>query len=321
MGEQKELENKLELKLGKEDVAARKRKLEKETGGLLSDEALIAMIGDEEGLTEMTVSRLADLKPGDPVFATCRLDSIEAPREFRTRDKVGKLRKLRVSDDTGSLIITLWDEETALPEQLGLKAGSSVRILSAELKQTRYGPEIHIGRTGFLVPEGDGNGRNDGKSMAKGGQPEGAGGPGKGPRPESGPGRGSGLESGPGPKGVHSQSETYRSEAYRVPAAFDAEEEEPVISTVKELPGPGRRVVVTGVILSLRASGRGKARQVVARFFDGTGECDAVFQGASIPRISNLEVGSELELAKAIVMMREGWVCLGCDDKTEVRVK
>jgi hypothetical protein len=306
MGEQKELEKKLELKLGKEDLAARKRKLEKETGGLLTDEALMAIIGDEEGLTEMTVSCLADLKPGDPVFASCRLDSIEAPREFRTRDKVGKLRKLRVSDDTGSLVITLWDEETALPEQLGLKAGSSVRILSAELKQTRYGPEIHIGRTGFLVPEGNGNGRKVRKSRAKMEPPESAGGRASSPEPEMGP----------GPAGSPSISGTKPA-----PTASEAENEELALSTVKELPCPGRRVIVTGVIVALKASGRGRARQVVARFFDGTGECDAVFQGASIPQIANLEVGSELELAKALVMMRDGQNCIVCDDMTEVKAK
>jgi ssDNA-binding replication factor A large subunit len=87
------------------------------------------------------------------VSTRARIDGIEPVRTFHGRDRAGRLRKLRISDSTASMALTLWDEEVELVEKLGLKAGSRVRILSATLKETRYGREVHVGRSGFIVPE------------------------------------------------------------------------------------------------------------------------------------------------------------------------
>jgi len=153
MAADSEIKKRLLAKLGAEELEARMRRIRDGSGGLLDDEAIAALIADEQGISEQHFSTLAELGPDAPLSAKCRIDSIEPPRTFQGRDRSGRLRKLRVSDGTASMALTLWDEETGIVEQLGLKAGSRVRLLSAVLKMTRFGPEIHVGRNGFIVPE------------------------------------------------------------------------------------------------------------------------------------------------------------------------
>lgn len=154
MGAQNEgLRARLEQRLGPSLLRDRMEALRRETGGLLDGRALLALVADEEGLTETNLSTLAELEPSRPVFTRCVVEKIGPAREFRGRDGAGRLRKLEVSDATGALALTLWNEETGLVEQLGLRPGTAIRILSAVLKESRFGREIQVGKTGFIVPE------------------------------------------------------------------------------------------------------------------------------------------------------------------------
>ena len=148
-----EMREQLGQKLGEKELEERVLRLRQESGGLLDDEAVLALIADEEGMTQARLATLAELAPEAPVMTRARIEAIEPARKFQGRDREGRLRTLKVSDATGSLTLTLWDEEVDMVEQLGMRPGSVIRILSAVLKQTRYGPEIHVGRTGFIVPE------------------------------------------------------------------------------------------------------------------------------------------------------------------------
>jgi ssDNA-binding replication factor A large subunit len=147
------LKSRLEERLGAQKLVERMEQLRQETGGLLDGRAILAILADEMGLAESPFSTLSGLDPSRPVFTRCSIESIDATREFQGRDRAGKLRKLKVADQTGSMPLTLWDEETGLVEQLGLKPGSLVRILSATLRETRFGREIYVGKNGFLLSE------------------------------------------------------------------------------------------------------------------------------------------------------------------------
>jgi len=149
----KDLRERLAKRLGPEKLQERMEELRKEAGGLLDGKAILALVADEQGLTETQFAALAELDPARPVFTRCRIDDIEPVRQFQGRERAGKLRKLNVSDGTGSMVLTLWDEETGLVEQLGLRPGALVRILAATLRETRFGREIHVGKTGFLLAE------------------------------------------------------------------------------------------------------------------------------------------------------------------------
>ncbi len=149
----------LQARLGPGKLKEMMERLRQETGGLLNDDAVIALVADELGMTETPFSPLAELTEDRPVFTRCCIGAIENTREFRSRDRTGKLRKLRVMDGSTELVMTLWDEETVLVEQLGLKPGTRVRILGAVLRTTRFGQQIHVGRSGFIVLDEDVNER------------------------------------------------------------------------------------------------------------------------------------------------------------------
>jgi len=147
------LKGRLELSLGKEELQTRMARIGQETGGLLDDDAVLALIADEAGMTVQRLSGLGGLSPDAPVSAACTIDEIEPARSFRSDARFGRFRRLKVSDKNNSMTLMLWDDETELVEQLGLHPGSRIRILSAVLKNTKYGPQIHVGRNGFIVPE------------------------------------------------------------------------------------------------------------------------------------------------------------------------
>jgi hypothetical protein len=153
-GESDDTRTRLETLLGTGPLKERLEALQAETGGLLDEAALLALLADEHGLAATPFRRLSDLEPSASAFALCTVEIVEPIREFRGRDRIGRLRKLRVSDGSASLALTLWDEETGLVEQLGLVPGSRIRILGAALRETRYGREIHVGRSGFVMNDG-----------------------------------------------------------------------------------------------------------------------------------------------------------------------
>ncbi len=251
----RDLRGELEARLGPERLEHRLRSLREESGGLLTDEAMIALIADEEGLSEATLSPLGGLRPDAPVNARCTVDSIGPTREFVGRGGPGRVRRVALADGTGRLALVLWDEDTELVEGLGLAPGSRVRVLSATLKDGRFGPEIHLGRSGFLLHEA--------------------------PGPTEGP---------------------------------------PAPANIDQLAGLSGRVTVRGVILSISPSGRGRARSLVARVFDGTGECVVDMSGAPPEGTEGLAPGREVELSGAIVERGGGAPSLRCDRSSRVRM-
>ncbi len=152
-GKDTDARSKLEERLGPGILKDRLDGLAGETGGLLDEEAMLALLSDELGLTEAQFSKLAELDPARPVFTRCQIEAVGPARDFQCRERAGRLRKLQISDSSGASTLTLWDEETALVEQLGLRPGSIIRILFATLRETRFGREIHVGKTGFIIAE------------------------------------------------------------------------------------------------------------------------------------------------------------------------
>ena len=245
----------LERILGRHPLEARLESLRLETGGLLDDHALLALVADEEGVAETPFTTLDGLREGGPVFTRCRVEAVGPTREFQGSGGAGRLRKLLVSDGTRSVNLTLWGEETGLVERLGIAPGALVRVLSGTFKETRYGPEIQVGRTGFIVVE-----------------------------------------------------------------ATPAEEGPPAPVNISELGGARGRVVVRGVLTSLSSSGRGRARTVVGRIFDGTGECEVDFSTAPQDCLEGLGPGLEVEVSGAAVRLKGSIPSLICSASTKVRI-
>jgi len=153
MNEDEKVKERLEEALGSQELTARIAKIRQETDGLLDDDAVLALIADEMGMTRQRLSGLSGLSADAPVSTACVIDEIEPARTFKSDTRSGRLRRLHVSDPSARLTLMLWDEEVELVEQLGLRPGSRIKILSAVMKNTRYGPQIHVGRNGFIATD------------------------------------------------------------------------------------------------------------------------------------------------------------------------
>jgi hypothetical protein len=151
--EEEGLEKRLEETLGKEELQTRMTRIRQETQKLLDDDAIEALIADEMGMIRQRLSSLSELSVDTTVSTACIIDEIEPARAFKSDARSGRYRRLHVSDGSSRMALMLWDEEVDLVEQLGLHPGSRIKILSAVLKNTKYGPQIHVGRNGFIVPE------------------------------------------------------------------------------------------------------------------------------------------------------------------------
>ncbi len=64
--------------------------------------------------------------------------------EFKKRDRTpGKVRKLELRDETGRIIVVLWNEK--VDELAKLKEGDSLKLIDARVKKARNGePELHV---------------------------------------------------------------------------------------------------------------------------------------------------------------------------------
>jgi len=251
--EEEGLERRLENALGKEELQTRMTSIRQKTQGLLDDDAIEALIADEMGMTRQRLSGLSELSSDATVSTACSIDEIEPARTFKSDTRSGRYRRLHVSDGRARMALMLWDEEVGLVEQLGLHPGSRIKILSAVLRNTKYGPQIHVGRNGFIILE----------------EPPAVAGP-------------------------------------------------PVLRDIKDL--DGGRVIVKGVLLSFLASGRGRNRTAVGRLFDGTGEVEVQFGPILLEKLSNANVGVELEVAGALAVTEGDKRRLICDEHASLRI-
>ncbi|MEM2869716.1 MAG: hypothetical protein QW379_04760 [Thermoplasmata archaeon] len=247
----------LEQRLGRAELESRLELLRRETEGLLDEPALLSLIADEESLNRQPFTPLRDLRPGTPVFIRCTVDGIGPIREYRSSSGTGRVRKLSVSDETASLQLTLWGDETEIVERLGIAPGVTLRVLSGVFKETAFGPEIHVGRKGFIVVE--------------------------------------------------------QTPAARPPSPA-------TIGGLRNLTNPGDRVTVQGVLTFFSSTGGGRARTVLARLFDGTGECEVEFSGLPPESLNGLAPGVEVELSGAFVSHDKRFPSLICTSGTTVRI-
>lgn len=70
-------------------------------------------------------------------------------KAFKTEKAEGKLMSITLADETGSIRITLWNDEIEKARELGIKEGDAVRV-AGYVRQGLYGPELRLGRFGKL---------------------------------------------------------------------------------------------------------------------------------------------------------------------------
>ncbi|MCX8174587.1 MAG: hypothetical protein N3E51_00060 [Candidatus Micrarchaeota archaeon] len=138
-----ELERRLRQALGEKYEKALSAKISM-FGGLLTKEAAIRLLCKENGIdAEQKLGLGQALKSTLPFSFAAKIDRIFPVQKYR--NGAGCLVRLHISDETGSAVLVLWNEQAALV-QGKIAAGDTVECSGAYVK----GGEIHIGRGGSI---------------------------------------------------------------------------------------------------------------------------------------------------------------------------
>jgi replication factor A1 len=84
---------------------------------------------------EEVISNIDEISPDEEVNIIGRIIRIPPVRTFDRNGKDGQVTSLELQDATGKISYTLWNKDVELVEDLELKEGDSVKILSAQPKE------------------------------------------------------------------------------------------------------------------------------------------------------------------------------------------
>jgi ssDNA-binding replication factor A large subunit len=128
--------------------------------GLLTEEAAAHLVANNLGINGAgrrieAKLKIADLTAGlSDVSLTGRVIHIFPSRTFdRDNTRKGKVLRLILGDETGSVTAVFWDEKADHVEASNLKPGKLVRIIHGYSRDRRGNIEINIGNRGLLFLE------------------------------------------------------------------------------------------------------------------------------------------------------------------------
>ena len=124
---------------------------EREFSGLISPEGAAHIIAKENGLNLLKeVSK--DLKIENiisgmrSVNVKGKITKVFEPREFEKNGKTGKVASIVISDETGRIRMSLWDEQVKFIEDL--KEGENIEVINGYTKANNMGNcELRMGKT------------------------------------------------------------------------------------------------------------------------------------------------------------------------------
>lgn len=120
----------------------------KKYGDLLSDDAIAYMIVDEYGRNPGNWVKVKDLIDGVNVSLIVTITNIEETK-IRKNDRDLRLRKIKVEDETGECILTLWNEE--LDNYKDLKIGEKIKIINCFVRSNNFGIQLSLGKWGVII--------------------------------------------------------------------------------------------------------------------------------------------------------------------------
>ena len=128
--------------------------------GLLTEEAAAHLVASNLGLEGAGERIEAKLRIGDltsglsDVSLTGRIIHLFPARSFSRRDgREGKVLRMILGDQTGSVAVVCWDEKADHVAASKIKPGKIVRILHGYTRERRGEVEINIGRRGQIYLE------------------------------------------------------------------------------------------------------------------------------------------------------------------------
>lgn len=120
--------------------------------GLISKEGAINIIANQLGisLTQHGPLKIHQLQPGMKAIEILgKVTRKYNLYEFTRGDAQGKVASFQIADDTGSVRVTLWHDQTTVFEEL--KEGSLVKISDGYVKENNGYKEIHLNARSKLV--------------------------------------------------------------------------------------------------------------------------------------------------------------------------
>jgi len=120
----------------------------KQYNDLLSDDAIAYMIVDEYGRNPGNWVKVKDLIDGVNVSLIVTITNIEETK-IRKNDRDLRLRKIKVEDETGECILTLWNEE--LDNYKDLKIGEKIKIINCFVRSNNFGIQLSLGKWGVII--------------------------------------------------------------------------------------------------------------------------------------------------------------------------
>lgn len=142
---------------GKEEVMKRIEQKEEEYSGLISKEGAAHIVAKEEGI-DLVEGKGGALDIGNivsgmnSVTVTGKIQQIFDTREFETENGKGKVANVILADETGSVRLSLWNEEVErLIEEGKIEEGQVIEIENGYVKEDNRGnPELRLGRSGKI---------------------------------------------------------------------------------------------------------------------------------------------------------------------------
>ncbi len=141
-------------------IDEKKRKI---GAGYLTDQGALFLVAADLGISFENVPKsqfgIKDLYIGaKDVTVTARIMNIYPIRKFRKKDtnEESRNRTLTIYDKESSVKLKLWDNQTSIPDQIGLKPGDLIKISQGYVKSGLDGkPIINLGSNGVIEPMDD----------------------------------------------------------------------------------------------------------------------------------------------------------------------
>jgi len=98
------------------------------------------------------IKKVVDLKDREEITIDVEVVKIFDKKDFSRKDgSSGKVRNLKVKDETGECRIALWDNDVDMIEEQGIAEGTKLRCDNCYVKQTNFGTDISKGKKGTIV--------------------------------------------------------------------------------------------------------------------------------------------------------------------------
>ncbi|QQG39545.1 MAG: hypothetical protein HYS81_04155 [Candidatus Aenigmatarchaeota archaeon] len=143
-------------KLSHDEVEKLVREKGDEFSGLISPEGAAHIVAKELGVNLLERMnrhvKIANVVPGLlSVNLTAKVVRVTEPRTFKKEGGEGKVVNVHLADETGTMRMSLWDDQVALVQEGNLKEGMTIDVVNGYTKEdTRGGAELRVGKKGMI---------------------------------------------------------------------------------------------------------------------------------------------------------------------------